>query len=86
MSEQSPRRGRSIAGNDRIPDRRDLAQRARTEWRATFREAGTVDRHASPERLQSQTTGPISFEAATRKAFGGESVETSRNGFRDGLT
>jgi len=52
---------------------------------ATFREAGKVDRHASPERRQSRTTGPISLETAAREVFGGESVETSRNGFSDGL-
>jgi len=52
---------------------------------ATFREAGTVDRHASPERPQSQTTVPISLEAAAREAFGGESVETLCNGFPESL-
>ena len=38
---------------------------------ATFREAGTEHRHASPERPQSRITGPASPESATAKPSAG---------------
>jgi hypothetical protein len=46
------------------------------------RQTGTLRPNASSLKI----TGPISLEAAAREAFGGESVEISRNGFPESLT